>query len=290
MGHWVHDIPIVRNFTNAGRVFLNKIRLDTYKALRKSLSKSGTPTPEEGRQIAMFVNESTGRGGLGKAEPAGVVLGRVMFSPRYYASRIQLASGHSMWGGTMRTRRIIATEYARTLVGLGLYYTMLNAYFSSDTDKKAGSIETDPRSTDFGKIKMGNTRLDPLAGLSQVIVMGARTGTGEKKTGTGKVQPIRGPKVPYGGQTWADITASHLRGKLHPVPGAIANLFNGTDLGGEEATLVNQAGNMVAPITYIDIYTALKEQGLDDGAALSLLALLGEGLQTYEQKKKGAAK
>lgn len=284
MGHWVHDIPIVRNFTNAGRVFLNKIRLDTYKALRKSLSKSGTPTPEEGRQIAMFVNETTGRGGLGKAEPAAVVLGRMMFSPRYYVSRLQLASGHSMWGGTMRTRRTIATEYARTLVGLGLYYTMLNAYFSSDDDEEKGDIETDPRSTDFGKVRMGDTRLDPLAGLSQVIVMGARTGTGEKKTTGGKVQPIRG-KVPYGGQTWADIAASHLRGKLHPVPGAIANLFDGTDLGGDEATLINQTQNMLAPITYMDIYAALKEQGLDDGAALALLALLGEGLQTYDKKK-----
>jgi hypothetical protein len=38
---------------------------------------------------------------------------------------------------------------------------------------------------------------------------------------------------------------------------------------------------MVAPITYVDIYTALKEHNLSDATALSLLALLGEGLQTY---------
>lgn len=284
MGRLVGKIPVVRNFNQAAQVFLNKVRLDMWKAMRKSLSKSGTPTPEEDKQIAMFVNEATGRGGLGKLEPAGVVLSRIFFAPKYWASRLQLVAGHSMWGGTMRTRRIIATEYARALVGLGLYYTALALFFGDDDDEDKGKIEVDPRSGDFGKVKVGNTRLDPLTGLSQQIVLGARTVTGEKKTLSGEVQTIRGKEVPFGGDKWSDIVARHLRGKLHPVPSSVANLFDGTDLGGDEATVLNQAGNMVAPITYIDIYTALKEQGLDDGAALALLALLGEGIQTYEKK------
>lgn len=288
MGRWVGKIPVVKNFNRAAQVFLNRIRFDTWQALRKSLSKSGTPTSEEDRQIAMFVNESTGRGGLGKLEPAAVPLARAMFSPRYYASRLQLAAGHSLWGGTMRSRRIIATEYARSLVGLGLYYSMLIAAFKGgDDDEERGRVELDPRSTDFGKVQVGNTRLDPLAGLSQVIVLASRTATGEKKTTTKReVQPIRGPEVKFGGDKWSDIMARHLRGKLHPVPASIANLFDGTDLGGDEATVVNQAGNLIAPITYLDIYAALKEQDLPDGVALALLALLGEGIQTFEKREK----
>lgn len=286
MGRWVGKIPVVKNFNRAAQVFLNRIRLDMWKAMRRSLTKSGTPTPEEDRQIAMFVNEATGRGGLGKLEPAAVPLARIMFSPRYYASRLQLASGHSLWGGTMRTRRIIATEYARALVGLGLYYTALSMMFAGDDDDPDdGKIEVDPRSANFGKVKVGDTQVDPLAGLSQVLVLGARTATGEKKTLGGEVQSIRGKDVEFGGDKWSDIVARHLRGKLHPVPSSIANLFDGTDLGGDEATVVNQAGNLIAPITYVDIYAALKEQGLDDGAALALLALLGEGIQTYKKKE-----
>ncbi|MFI5222630.1 MAG: hypothetical protein ACHQX3_00045 [Nitrospirales bacterium] len=281
MGRWVGKIPVVKNFNRAAQVFLNRVRFDMWRAMRKSMSKSGTPTLAEDRQIAMFVNEATGRGGLGKVEPAAVALGRAMFSPRYYISRWQLAAGHSLWGGTMRTRRIIATEYARALIGLSLYYTALGVYFSGD--KNNGTLETDPRSTDFGKVKVGSTRLDPLAGLSQAIVLASRTATGEKKTIRGEIQPIRG-QVPFGGDKWSDIVASHLRGKLHPVPASIANLFDGTDLGGSEATLVNQAGNLIAPITYVDIYAALKEQDLPDGVALALLALLGEGLQTYKRE------
>ena len=286
MGRLVGKIPVVRNFNQAAQVFLNKIRLDMFKSMGKSMSKSGTPTPEENIQIAMFVNEATGRGGLGKITPAGVVLGRAMFAPRYYASRLQLAAGHSMWGGTPRSRRIIATEYARALVGLSLYYTALAMYFGRGEDEEKGKIGSDPRSTDFGKVKVGDTRLDPLAGLGQVAVLASRTATGEKTTLTGKVLPIRGKKVPFGGDKWTDIAARHLRGKLHPVPASIANLFDGTDLGGNEATVLNQMGGAMVPITYMDIYVALKEQGLEDGAALSLLGLLGEGIQTYKEKEK----
>jgi hypothetical protein len=286
MGRWVGNIPVVKNFNRAAQVFLNRIRFDTWQAMRKSLSKSGTPTPLEDKQIAMFVNEATGRGGLGSLEAAAVPLARVMFSPRYFASRLQLAAGHSLWGGTMRTRKIIATEYARSLIGLGLYYTLLNAYFSSgdSADKDSGRIETDPRSSDFGKVIIGNTRIDPLAGLSQVITFGARTATGEKKNRAGKVTPIRGDQVPYGGDKWSDVALDFGRGKLHPVPASIANLFDGTDMGGNQATVMNQAANMVAPITYIDIWKALKEQDLDDATAMSLLALLGEGLQTQTKR------
>jgi len=287
MGRWVGSIPVVKNFNRAAQVFLNRIRFDTWQALRKSLSKSGTPTPAEDKQIAMFVNEATGRGGLGKLEAAAVPLARVMFSPRYYASRLQLASGHSLWGGTMRTRRIIATEYARSLIGLGIYYSLLSAYFGAgNDDPKRGSIEMDPRSTNFGKVNVGDSTVDPLAGLSQIIVLASRTASGEKKTGSGKIVPIRGQDVKFGGDKWSDIMARHLRGKLHPVPASVANLFDGTDLGGDEATLINQGQNMIAPITYMDIYAALKEQDVDDATALALLAILGEGLQTYKRDEK----
>lgn len=286
MGRYSDRIPVVKNFNQAAHVFLNKVRMDMWLAMRKSMSKSGETTPEEDKQIAMFVNEATGRGGLGKFESAAVPLARVFFSPRYLMSRLQMASGHSMWGGNARTRKVIAKEYARALIGMGLYYSLLSAMFRDDKDKKKGHIETDPRSSDFGKIRLGETRLDPLAGLGQVITLAARTASGKTKTLSGKVQDIRGSKVPFGGSRWTDVAARFGRTKLHPVPGAIANLFDGTDLTGQQASITGEIGKGVAPMTYSDIYDALKAQDLPEGAALSLLAFLGEGLQTYEKNKK----
>ncbi len=269
---------LVGRFEQAATVFLNKLRFDMWNDMRKV-----GLNPAEEKQLAMFVNEATGRGGLGPLEQAAVPLARLMFSPRFLASRIQLATGHSLWGGTWATRRIIAAEYAKTLVGLGLYYGALKLAFSMG-DKEA-EIGTDPRSSDFGKVKIGNTRIDPLAGISQVVVFAARTATGEKTGSTGKVTDIRGPKVPFGGDRWSDVAARFARSKLHPVPGAIINLFDGTDLGGNEATLFNQGVNLSGPVTYVDIYQALEEQDLPEGVSVSLLAMLGEGLQTYSAKQ-----
>lgn len=275
-------IPVVGKavaaFNQAATVFLNKLRFDVWNQMRKV-----GMTPAEEKQLAMFVNEATGRGGLGSLEQAAIPLARVMFSPRYFASRLQLVAGHSLWGGTMATRRAIATEYARALVGLGLYYSMLNLALSGG--KNDPVVSMDPRSSDFGKVRLGNTRVDPLAGISQVVVFGARTATGEKTNAKGHTNPIRGEHIPYGGSTWTDVAASFARSKLHPVPGAVVNLFNGTDLSGNEADLLNQSANLVAPITYTDIYQALEEQNLPEGVAVSLLAILGEGLQTYNSQK-----
>jgi hypothetical protein len=275
-------LPVLKNFNQSGRVFLNKLRIDLYK----TMAGDAQLTPEQGSALAKYVNEATGRGSLGGLEKSAVELGRVLFAPRYLSSRIQYLTGHSMWGGDLATRRIIAKEYARTLVGLGVYYASLTAAFNAlvDDPKKKPVVTLDPRSSDFGKVKMGDTRLDPMAGLSQVIVFGARTGSGEKTNAKGAVIPLRGD-VPYGGQKWSDVATTFARSKLHPIPGAVINLFDGTDLAGQPATLQNQAFNMVAPLSYFDIYEALEEQDLPEGVSLSLLALLGEGLQTYKNQK-----
>lgn len=298
MGRWSNVVPGVAAFNRAARVFLNKVRFDTWKAMRhaagESLGKDG------GKAIATYVNESTGRGGLGKhGEPAAVFLSRFMFSPRYLASRIQYATGHSlfMMPGSIGVKKVIAKEYARTLIGLGLYYTMLNWYFTKDGKKP--TVETDARSSDFGKVKVGETRIDPLAGVAQIATFGKRSWTGELKNLKGEVYPIRQKivknelgevmpsrgRVPYGKPDWTDVAKNFARTKAHPVPGAIANLLSGTDLVGNVVTPEGETLKLAAPLTYVDIYQALKEQDLSDGAAMSLLAFLGEGLQTHKPKK-----
>lgn len=276
---WADKIPLVRNFNNAGRVFLNKVRFDVWKNLRDRLPEI---TPERDAQLAMFVNEATGRGTLGFAEPVAVPLSRILFSPRFLSSRIQLLVGHSLWGGDMATRRIISTQYAKALISLGIFYTLM----SQMKDKKGqpATIEKDPRSSDFGKIKVGNTRVDPLAGIAQVIVFGARTSTLEVKTARGKMLSLQSGK--FGARKLSDVATSFGRSKLHPIPGAIVNLFDGTDLGGNQANIGNQSANFVTPMTYVDIYQAMIEQDVPENVALSLLAILGQGLQTYDANKK----
>lgn len=292
MSNWGDRTPIVRNFNQAGRVFLNKLRLDSFKALAEMKPDA---TPAELEQFAKYVNQSTGRGSLGTwGERNAVALSRALFSPRFLTSRFQYLAGNSMWGGTAATRKILAKEYARTLIGLGTMYSLYEFGFAGDDKDGYQPVNFDPRSAMFGKMKIKNTTIDPLAGLSQAAVFAARTGltavdalgieTGPQyMTNKGALVDLREPK--FGQDNWADVALRFGRSKLHPIPGSVLNLMQGRDLVGQPATIKSEAINFVSPMTYPDIYDALRAQDVDDGTAITLLALLGAGINTYQEKE-----
>ena len=290
MGRYSDAIPGLAAFNRAAETYLKRIRSEFYKISVKSMTESGTVTPQEGRIIAQFINEHTGRGGLGQyGERAAVGLNRVFFSPRYLMSRLQLASGHQLWAGkwagTGRARKAVASSYARMLIGAAAYYTMLMSFFNRDKDdKKKATIETDFRSSDAGKIRLGDTRLDPMAGIAQVMTMAQRTMTGESKDASGKVIPIVGDKAQFG-KDWTTFAARFAQSKLHPTLGGAIDLRMGKNMVGDPVTLTSKLAES-GPMTYYDIYEALRAQELDDGMALALLGLLGESVNTYQKKKK----
>lgn len=292
MGRYQNAIPVLRNFNWAARVFLNKVRMDMFKAMRKSLSKTGEPTPEEEKQIAMFINESTGRGGLGgpAGEKAGVVLSRIFFSPRYFTSRIGLLSMHGVWGGPKEARRakmLVAKEYGRMAIGLGLYYTLLYSFFNRDDKAKIGKTTT---SSDLGKIRKGDTTLDPLAGLSQSIVLAERMRQGVTTNSKGEIVPIRETattKVPYGKDDAVGVAGRFVKSKLHPAITTALNFASGRDFNRKLVTVPSTINSLAIPITYGDVFQVFKSQGFTDAAAMSMLAVLGEGLQTYQRDEEG---
>ena len=101
----------------------------------------------------------------------------------------------------------------------------------------------------------------------------------ETKNKYGKVVPLRGPKAK--GRDWYDMATDFARTKAHPTLGKAINLLTGMDLAGKPVTATEELAGAVAPITYEDIYDALREHGLAEGGALGLLAFFGEGLQHY---------
>ncbi len=269
----------VAAFGRAGRTFMNKVRFDSYLAMRKSLAADGIGTPEQQKAIAKFVNEATGRGSLGGFEKSAVEVNRIFFSARFMTSRFQYLLGHSMWAGDKATRKAIAGEYARAAVGLSMYYTMLS-WWMDDEDEKV-EISTDPTSSDFLKIKVGNTRIDPFAGIQQVVVLGSRLALGRYTDQKGKEVAIRGPKAR---KRATYVIADFLSGKLHPTPGRLLTLLNGTNVDGSPVTIGGALQETLTPITYADIYDAFKSHDLDEAATISLLAFFGEGVQTYGKR------
>lgn len=278
-------VPIVGHVTIASerayQTTLNRIRADSFDAMAQALATKGRLTAPESKIIANYVNVMTGRGNLGKAQPAAGLLSQVFFAPRWAVSRFQTILGQPLWtslgeGGT-RARLEVAKEYARAAAGLGVAMGLAAA---------AGfDLEKDPRSPDFGKMKLGNTRMDLTGGLAGVATFLSRITSASKKSPTGKVSSLRASGK-FGEDTTADVVGRYVRGKLAPVPGAALDALTGADVTGNPITPGQAAGRLGTPLFAKDVYDALKDLGVPRGVSVSLLGLLGMSMQTYDAKKK----
>ncbi len=280
IGRWVSKIPGVAASARAYTTILNRLRADVYDSLA-GLSRGKQPTPQEGAALAHGINVLSGRGSLGeKTDKVLTAMSPYLFSPRFLLSRFQVLTGQPLYGGTMKTRLLLATEYARFIAGAGVIYALA----SLNDDAK---ITFDPRSTDFGKIRFGNTRVDPLAGLAQVATFVFRVGLGEEKNAQGQVVPLRNTNRysatgKPGKETVGSVILRFIRSKGAPVPTAIADPFFGENVVGEPTTPVGLASHLMVPMSVRDVYESLTDQGVPRGAAIALLAILGMGTQTYE--------
>lgn len=269
MSRLADKIPGVAASQRAYTTFLNRLRADSFDAMAKSLGRDKPLTEVEARAISNFINVATGRGKLGLSDRAAVGLNTVFFAPRYVASRFQIMAGQPFYGGNARTRTLIAQEYARYLAGAAVVYT-LGSLAGAD-------IETDPRSSEFGKMRFGRERIDPMSGLLQNTVLISRLATGERKTGKGRIQRAETVKT----------TGEFLRNKLAPLPGAGMDaqeiLTGQTPPPGHPDTLPKVAGKLLVPISYGDIKDAMVNQGIPEATVMAMLSLLGMGLQSYPE-------
>jgi hypothetical protein len=292
MSHWAKKIPLVAGSERAYVAFLNRLRADSFDALVSTLSRNRRLTDADAKVIANFVNVATGRGNLGRFQAAAVPLATVFFSPRYVTSRFQLHALQPLYRGGLSIKAAIAKEYARTLIGVGVFYSLSNMALEAllgEPHKNTWGITLDPRSSDFAKLRIGRVRIDPLFGLQQATVVLSRLVSGETKTLRGKVQPIRGRKVPFGGTESVDVLARFMRSKLSPALGSMVNLAAGENMMGERFGPEDVPAELLVPLGVRDIYEAMVEAGLPGGAAFGLLSLFGMSIQTYEKKVKRRA-
>lgn len=279
-----YPIKFVNAFQRAYTTYLNRIRADAFDALLDTYGDS----PVMQKQIAELINVATGRGSSSVGRFVGPGANTLFFAPRYTISRFQLLLGQPAWSGNKATRKMVIQEYGRALAGAAVVYSL--------GMMAGGTIEDDPRSSDFGKVKLGNTRIDPLFGLAQVSALLSKEATGYRKTGKGKLIPIREAnlafpfkdevELPFGQPNAWDVIASFGRSKLSPAVGSGVSLLVGKDPVGQKFQLSDALIQSATPITYGDILKAMEEQGVERGLAIATLAMFGMGVQTYDVNEK----
>ena len=135
------------------------------------------------------------------------------------------------------------------------------------------SVELDPRSSDFGQIRVGATRIDPWAGYRPIANLVARIMSGQKKNvDTGELYDVSSLR----------IVADFLRTKLEPLSGTAISLGSGEDIGGKKSELgFSTAVDLLAPLFLSEIFEAYQIGGVQS-AALTAPSVLGIGAGTYE--------
>lgn len=160
-----NKIPGIRASNRAYTAFANKLRADTFDNLIKNNPEARTNIVLA-KQLANYVNNASGRGNLGVFEDSAQTLNNALFSPRLMASRLQMVNPKNYFGVSKPVRQ----QYVKSLLALGGTWGTM-----AGLAKGAGAeVSMDMESSDFGKIKIGNTRLDPAGGFQQYIVLATR--------------------------------------------------------------------------------------------------------------------
>lgn len=301
-------IPGVRMSSRSFTYLVDKSRIDLAKILyAKAVKDAGKQIPRlrtDGKLIPKWVNEpinpedpellssigrfansATGRGDLGhgKIGNSADVINLIFYSPRLIKSRIDFLN--PVWYA--RLHPIARHEAYRAIAGLaGL------VMFADAVAHEAGaSVNLDPRSSDFAKIKVGNTRIDLAGGFNQYIRVLAETVTMQTVSQSGKTVPLapfRAKGTAPNAQSIGAIYLRFLRNKLAPVASGTVDVGLGANTVGQPVGW-NTLTSRFTPLAIQDAVSVGKDAhglGAEIGAGLGAYGLAGFGLGVQNYKPK----
>lgn len=271
-------VPGVKASERAYSAYLNKMRVDIFSQGVNLLLEDGMTfanNPAAYKSLATFVNASTGRGDLGKfLERGSKYLAPLFFSPRFLASRLQLLSGSVLFGAPPAVKKMYIRDIGST-IAFGLVVLALFKY------RGGADVEDDPRSSDFGKIRLGDTRWDIWGGFQQPVRYIIQFLSGQKKSSaSGKIEELDGTN--YNKQTRLGVVGNFFRSKLAPLPAMAVDAMAGENMVGERFDLAKNWHKSITPLVWQGIYDSANQDGWAFGLlATGLPSTFGVGVQSY---------
>lgn len=258
--------------------FQYRTRADVFDKYVELAEKTGADI----QGIGKVANALTGRGNLGSLEPSANFVNNLFFSPRFLKSNIDLLTVHALDKGIGSfARKQAAMNLVKVVAGIAGVLTIANAV-------NPGSVEEDPRSADFGKIRIGDTRFDMTGGISSLATLASRVApifAGKtpktKSSVTGVVSDLNSGK--YGSQNVSDVLIDFFSNKAAPLPAVFIDLFKGKDRDGNKPSVLGELKNTFEPLPI----TTGKELLKNPNGAPFLLGMISDGLgfgtNTYSQ-------
>lgn len=265
----------VRSASRGYNTFINKLRMDSYASLVRNAEKAKLPVNK--KAIGKFINSATGRGTFKseKLESMMPGLNQVIYSPRLMKARLDMLNPINYVSQANKGVRLEYLKSAAAIAGVTGTTNMLFGLMGADTNG-------DMNSSDFGKVKFSNARLDPMGGFQQYMVLMHRLGTGFTTNSLGRSSAFDSR---YGGPIASGAIGNFIRNKLAPLPAATMNVLTGKDSGGNDTNAWNEAIKLYTPMITQDAYDLFK----DDPSLLPLLipGNFGMGIQDFKVQRGG---
>jgi len=292
----LENIPVYgKGIEGSNRAYtggLTKLRYEVAKKWVDSLGgvdEVAKLTDTQLADLGEVVNTFTGSGGKmnGLTDKHIQTLSSTLFAPRLWASRLNMLNPR-FYQRLSPVARKAALKNMASFMGAATATTGLLEYAIPGVE-----VEKDPRSSDFLKIKVGNTRYDIFSGLQQNIVLGARLATGEKKSSTSGEMVTLGDG--YGDPSRFDVGVDALQNKFNPVLGLVSRYMQSgpsdedsdnplirTDKFGEEVNFGTEVAKMGAPLGLMGVKETYDDTGdFKKAALMNLPGIGGVGVQTY---------
>ena len=291
--HILEKVPVYgRGIEASDRAYSGGLTKLRYNIAKKWIDSLGGPdealknlSEKELRDIGEVINTSTGSGGKkgGFTEKNMQTLATTLFAPRLWASRLNAIN-------PAYYARLSPIARRRALENISSFMAAAGAVVGL-AEASGAEVEMDPRSSDFMKIKNGNTRFDIFGGLQQNVVFFARMITGEKKnSSTGEIQTMG---EGFGQPNRLDLAQDMLQNKLNPLLGYAARMLQSSDGDtgnpndrkdrfGEDINVAKETGKLVTPLGVQGLADAYNDTG-DAGKSvlMNVPNFFGIGTQTY---------
>jgi hypothetical protein len=278
--NFMKKVPILGQLYRASEqgfsATLQAMRMDTFAHEYAKIKAAGGDTTG----LGLLVNSQTGRGDLthtliGNLEPISGTLNNWFFSPKKLQSVFDTFLQPFDRSGRLSkdVKRAAMRDMLHTIGGIATILTISKMM-------QPDSVEEDPRSADFGKIRVGDTRFDVSGGSGSLITLAMRLATmSSKSTTTGQVSKINSGE--YGGQTGIDVLVNFAENKLSPAASVLKDLLENKTYQGEKPTLSGEALNLITPLPVATAIELYRNPNSANFLVAQMLDMLGIIANTY---------
>ena len=276
--------------------FLHRTRADLFDKYVDIAKKLG----QDIEGLGTVINSGTGRGSFGKRNENVVnALNKLFFSPRNAKAIVDVLTLHIGNKKLSPAAKKLARKQLGSLVVWGaMMMGLLRHLFGED------AVELDPTSSDFGKLRVGNTRFSILAQYPSYITLVARLATGQYKSSmTGKKKSLTSGG--FGSFSKWDMLTNFIEGKLAPSASFFKKLWTESGMFSEpsesskavldflsDGDLDNRTIGLIldtlTPLPVQNAVEVLEEEGEMSPTAMAAIVadFFGVGTNTYSKRRK----